>query len=456
MRNDFPRLIIAATQSGSGKTTITTGLLAALKARGLNVQAYKVGPDYIDTGWHELAIGKPSHNLDSWLVGADKLKEIFTATSTCADVSIIEGVMGLYDGGRGGISSTAEIAKLLDAPVILVIDAKSMGTSAAAIALGFREFDKSVNLAGVILNRIGSDSHKQMIIDALDDLGIKCFGAIRRNDEFILPERHLGLVPTTENKAVDALNKICAAVSEQVDIDALIELVQSVSPMKITSPYSLLPTPYARIAIARDEAFSFYYGESLRELERLGAELVYFSPLNDTTLPAGISGLIIGGGFPEMFAARLERNERLRADIKDAADKGLPIFAECGGFMYLMQRLIDFDGKSFEMCGAIDGTAIMTNKLQTVGYVEAELLSDCAIGKAGDKLRAHEFHFSKELETSGDKIFKCRRMRTGKEYCAGVAKKNLVASYLHIHFAGCPNAAKAFVDVCKNFMEEFS
>ena len=455
MRNNFPRLIIAATQSGSGKTTITVGLLAALKARGLNVQAYKVGPDYIDTGWHELAIGKPSHNFDSWLVGADKLKEIFTATSTCADVSIIEGVMGLYDGGRGGISSTAEIAKLLDTPVILVIDAKSMGTSAAAIALGFREFDKSVKLAGVILNRIGSDSHKQMIIDAFDDLGIKCFGAIRRNDEFTLPERHLGLVPTTENKAVDALQKICVAVEEQVEIDALINLARNSSSLEIV-PAFRIPHYALRIAVAKDEAFSFYYGESLRELERLGAELVYFSPLNDTALPKNISGLIIGGGFPEMFAARLERNERLRADIRNAADKGLPIFAECGGFMYLMQRLIDFDGKSFEMCGAIDGTAIMTNKLQTVGYVEAELLSDCAIGKAGDKLRAHEFHFSKELDTSGDKIFKCQRMRTGKEYCAGVAKKNLVASYLHIHFAGCPNAAQAFVDACKNFMEEFS
>ena len=240
MVSNFPRLIIAATQSGSGKTTITAGLLAALKNRGLNVQAYKVGPDYIDTGWHELAIDKPSHNLDSWLVGADKLKDIFIETSICADVSIIEGVMGLYDGGRGGISSTAEIAKLLDAPVILVIDAKSMGTSAAAIALGFREFDKSVNLAGVILNRIGSDSHKQMIIDALDGLGIKCFGTIRRNDEFILPERHLGLVPTTENKAVDSLQKICAAVSEQVDIDGLIELAKSSSPLEKSN--SLIPS----------------------------------------------------------------------------------------------------------------------------------------------------------------------------------------------------------------------
>ena len=429
---NFPRLIIAATQSGSGKTTITTGLLAALKNRGLDVQPYKIGPDYIDTGWHTLASGKISHNLDSWLVGRDKLKEIFTATSSGADISIIEGVMGLYDGGRGGISSTAEISKLLDAPVVLVIDAKSMGTSAAAVALGFREFDKSINIAGVILNRLGSDSHKKMIVDALDDLGIKCFGAIKRNDEFILPERHLGLVPTTENKSVDVIKKICA-------------------PLK--NPNNLFPyfPNSLSIAVARDEAFSFYYGESLHELEKLGAEIIFFSPLNDETLPENISGLIIGGGFPEMFAARLEQNKKIRADIFNAAQSGLPIFAECGGFMYLMRELIDFDGKSFEMCGAIDGAATMTNKLQTVGYVEAEILKDCALGRAGDKIRAHEFHFSKELETADENIFKCRRMRTGKEYLAGVAKKNLVASYLHIHFAGCPNAAKNFVDACKNF-----
>lgn len=451
MKNNFPRLIIAATQSGSGKTTITTGLLAALKNRGLNVQSYKVGPDYIDTGWHELASGKISHNLDSWLVGEDKLKEIFIETATCADVSIIEGVMGLYDGGRGGISSTAEISKLLDAPVILVIDAKSMGTSAAAVALGFKEFDKTINFAGVILNRLGSDSHKKMIVDALDTLGIKCFGAIKRNDEFILPERHLGLVPTTENKSADVIKKICAAIENQVDIDALIALANS-SPQLETSN-SLFPyfPNSLTIAVAKDEAFSFYYKESLRELEKLGAEIIFFSPLNDETLPENICGLIIGGGFPEMFAARLEQNKSLRADIFNAAEDGLPIFAECGGFMYLMKSLIDFDDKSFEMCGVIDGTAIMTNKLQTVGYVEAEILSDCAIGKAGDKIRAHEFHFSKELETSGEKIFKCKRMRTGKEYLAGMAKKNIVASYLHIHFAGCPNAAKNFFDACKDF-----
>lgn len=450
MKNNFPRLIIAATQSGSGKTTITAGLLAALKRRGLKVQSYKVGPDYIDTGWHSLASGKISHNLDSWLVGEDKLKEIFTATADGADISIIEGVMGLYDGGRGGISSTAEISKLLNAPVVLVIDAKSMGTSAAAVALGFREFDKTINFAGVILNRLGSDSHRKMIVDALDKIGIKCFGAIKRNDEFILPERHLGLVPTTENNSADVIEKICAAVESQVDVDALISLSKNSAPLEKFICIEKFSTTI-KIAVAKDEAFSFYYGESLRELERLGAEIVFFSPLNDEHLPENISGLIIGGGFPEMFAARLEQNKKIRADIFHAAESGLPIFAECGGFMYLMRELIDFSGKSFEMCGVLDGKATMTDKLQTVGYVEAEILSDCVIGKAGNKIRAHEFHFSKELETAGEKIFKCKRMRTGKEYFAGAVKKNIVASYLHIHFAGCPNAAKNFVDACKKF-----
>lgn len=449
MKNNFPRVIIAAVMSGSGKTTITAGLLAALKKRGLNVQPYKIGPDYIDTGWHTLASGKISHNLDSWLVGKDKLQEIFTATSQGADISIIEGVMGLYDGGRGGISSTAEISKLLDAPVVLVIDAKSMGTSAAAIALGFREFDKSVKLAGVILNRLGSDSHRKIIVDALDKIGIKCFGAIKRNEEFHLPERYLGLVPTTENNSADVIEKICAAVEAQVDVDALIDLAKNSAPLEKFN-YVEKFSPMIRIAVAKDEAFNFYYGASLKELERLGAEIVFFSPLNDEALPENISGLVIGGGFPEMFADKLQSNKKIRADIFHAAQSGLPIFAECGGYMYLMRELIDFDGKSFEMCGVLDGVATMTNKLQTVGYVEAEILSDCVLGKAGDILRAHEFHFS-TAQTSDEKIFKCTRMRTGSEYLAGAVKKNIVASYLHIHFAGCPNAAKTFIDACKKF-----
>ncbi len=445
MKNNFPRLIIAATQSGSGKTTITTGLLCALKNRGLNVQPCKVGPDYIDTGWHALACGKPSHNLDSLLVGADNLPKIFTDAARDADISVIEGVMGLFDGSRNGHGSTAEIAKLLDAPVVLVVDAKSMGASAAAIALGFREFDKSINFAGVILNRLGSDSHAKLIVDALDKLDIKVFGTIRRNDEFKLPERHLGLVPTTENFSADVLQKICAAVENQVDVDALINLARSAKPLE-NFPLRITNSALRiKLAVARDAAFNFYYDASLRVLEQFGAQIIFFSPLEDEILPDA-DGLIIGGGFPEMFAAQLERNKKIRNEIFRAAKNGLPIFAECGGFMYLMNRLVDFDGRAFEMCGVLDGTATMTRKLQRVGYVSAELSANCVLGSRGEKFFAHEFHYS--TTDVAENIFACKRLRTGENFTAGVAVENVVASYLHVHFAGCPHVARNFVEAC--------
>ena len=437
MKNNFPRLIIAATQSGCGKTTITAGLLGALKNRGLRVQPYKVGPDYIDTGWHALSCGRTSHNLDSWLMGTDNIRKIFTDTASDADVSVVEGVMGLYDGGRDGISSTAEISKLLDAPVVLVIDAKSMGTSAAAIALGFREFDPSVKLAGVILNRLGSASHERLIVDALNKVGIKVFGALHRNDEFVLPERHLGLVPTTENFAVDAIKKISAAVKSQVDVDALIEVARNTVPLE-SFIHDKKISPVVKIAVARDAAFNFYYDASLTVLEQLGAQIVFFSPLADETLPADIDGLIIGGGFPELFADKLERNQKIRHEINHAVEMGLPVFAECGGFMFLMNRLVDFDGRSFEMCGVFDGTATMTNRLQRVGYVTA---------RAGDlTFHAHEFRYS--VADVEEDLFSCRRLRDGSVFTAGVRKFNAVGSYLHTHFAGCPELARAFVAEC--------
>ena len=445
MKNNFPRLIIAATQSGSGKTTITTGLLLALKNRGLNVQPCKVGPDYIDTGWHALACGKPSHNLDSLLVGADNLQKIFTDAARDADISVIEGVMGLFDGTRNGHGSTAEIAKLLDAPVVLVVDAKSMGASAAAIALGFREFDKSINFAGVILNRLGSDSHAKLIVDALDKLDIKVFGTIRRNDEFKLPERHLGLVPTTENFSANVLQKICAAVENQVDVDALINLARSAKPLENFPSRITNSALRIKLAVARDAAFNFYYDASLRVLEQFGAQIIFFSPLEDEILP-DVDGLIIGGGFPEMFAAQLERNKKIRNEIFRAAKNGLPIFAECGGFMYLMNRLVDFDGRAFEMCGVLDGTATMTRKLQRVGYVSAELSANCVLGSRGEKFFAHEFHYS--TTDVAENIFACKRLRTGENFTAGVAVENVAASYLHVHFAGCPHVAKNFVEAC--------
>ncbi|MBQ9479265.1 MAG: cobyrinate a,c-diamide synthase, partial [Selenomonadaceae bacterium] len=308
-------LVMGAVSSGCGKTTLTIGLIAALRARGLSVQPYKVGPDYIDTSYHALAAGRPSHNLDSWLVPIERLSSCFTSTLDDADMAIVEGVMGFYDGGRRGISSTAEIAKLIGAPVVLVIDAKSIGTSAAAIALGFREYDRSVELAGVILNRVGSDTHRQMIVDALNAIGIKCFGALKRDEQFAIPERHLGLLMAGENPSLDFLPTLRRAVEDQIDIDGLIGAAREVS-VPPTVERSTVERR-CRIGIARDDAFSFYYPESLNELERLGAELIEFSPLRDERLPT-VDGLILGGGYPEMFAVELERNESMRESIKRA------------------------------------------------------------------------------------------------------------------------------------------
>ena len=323
------RLVIAATHSGAGKTTLTCGIIAALRKRGLKVQPYKVGPDYIDTGFHSLVAGRPAQNLDSWLVGKDKIVDVFNSAYGDADIAIIEGVMGLYDGGRGGISSTAEIAKILDAQVILVIDAKSVGTSAAATALGFREFDKA--------------SHEKIITDALKSVEIKCFGAVKRDDEIILPSRHLGLVQASEINF--DFDKLADKISAQINLDSLLVISGQGSVVGENFTNSLRITHYTlRIGIARDEAFSFYYAESLRELERRGAELIFFSPIHDENLPQ-VDALIIGGGYPELYAARLEQNKKMRTEIKKAANDGLPIYAECGGYMYLMDALTNLDGQ---------------------------------------------------------------------------------------------------------------
>ncbi|MBR1696310.1 MAG: cobyrinate a,c-diamide synthase, partial [Selenomonas sp.] len=446
MKN-IPRLVIAATQSGAGKTTIVTGLLAALRQRGLNVQSFKAGPDYIDPGYHALASGQPAHNLDSWLTPKEILPEILAAEAESADVAIVEGVMGLYDGGRQGISSTAEIAKIIKAPVLLVIDAKSMGASAAAIAKGFRDYDPSVKLAGVILNRLGSDTHEAMIREAMAGIDMPVYGALRRNDGLRMPERHLGLVPVEENKERELIGRMGEAVAGQLDLDRLLELARSAEPLAIKESLLSGEGQYScRIGVAKDEAFSFYYPASLKVLAKLGAEIVPFSPLHDEKLPA-VDGLFIGGGFPEMFAGQLAANAAMRQAIGQAAQSDMPILAECGGYMYLMDSLQDFAGVSYPMAGVFAGQAVMTEKLQMVGYVEAELQKDSLLGKAGTKLKGHEFHFSKEREPiQQDKApFIFRKLRNNSEYPAGQQVKNVLGSYLHLHFAGCLDAAENFV-----------
>ena len=457
---NIPRIIIAGTHSGVGKTTIVTGLLAVLKQRGLTVQSYKVGPDYIDPGYHQMASGKVAHNLDTWLIPTDKVLPIFTKTAIGNDVVIVEGVMGLYDGGRTGVSSTATIAKLLKAPVILVIDARSVGESAAAIALGFKMYDQDVNLVGVIINRLGSKNHKNMICEALEKIKIPVLGCIFRNETLHMPERHLGLTPVTEHDAHGMITQLQEQISAQIDIEELLKIAHHSStistPLEITNSPHQSPTK-VRIGVAQDEAFSFYYPESLDILKTMGAEIVPFSPIKDTEIPQ-VDGLLFGGGFPEMFVKELTDNKHMRQSIWQACQEGMPVYAECGGFMYLTKQIIDFNGQQYDMVGVIPAKCHMESRLQTVGYVESTALTDNVLCAAGDILRGHEFHFSQmTLDDSHEAFpwaFEFKKTRTGEIYTGGYAYNNIVASYLHMHFAGNEQNALRFLTKCKEFKQK--
>ena len=444
-----PRILIAAAHSGSGKTTITSGIVAALAARGLRVHPYKVGPDYIDPGYLALAAGARADNLDTWLTGEETMKKIFVSASRGAGLSVIEGVMGLYDGGCGGVSSTAAIAKALRAPVLLVIDVRSMGESAAAIAKGFRDYDPEVNLCGVIVNRYGSDSHRMMVTEAIERLGIPVVGAVPRDKAAEVRERHLGLLPVEENDNREHIENVRRMIEPAINFDKLLELARSAPALEETE------TPRAaekrvRIAVARDEAFSFYYPESLAALEA-GAEIITFSPLHDERAPE-CDGLIFGGGFPEIFAAQLAANKTMKESVARAAAAGLPIYSECGGFMYLTREIKDFEGAAHEMCGIIPMSCKMNDRLRTVGYVTAKALGDTVIAAEGEELRGHEFHFS-SAEPLGEipNAFLFTKNRTGDTYPAGYATENILGSYLHLHFAGFPKAAARFVEKCAGY-----
>lgn len=448
----IPRLVVAGTNSGVGKTTLVTGLLAAFRAQGLKVQSYKVGPDYIDPGYHFLASGRRSHNLDSWLMPFDKLTEVFVNTAKDCDLAIIEGVMGLYDGGKNGISSTAQIAKLLKAPVALVIDAKAMGESAAALALGYKMYDRDVDFAGVLINRLGSESHQRIVADALKHSGIDLLGTFRRDDSFKMPERHLGLTPVEENDAKTLVEKLGGEIARQMNLDKLFAVAKTAPALSTLPKARYTAAPRVRIGVAQDEAFSFYYPESLAVLEKYGAELIEFSPLVDSALPA-VDGLLFGGGFPEMFARELAANKSMRVMLQQAYQAGMPIYAECGGLMYLTERLIDFSGEVYDMAGVIPAECRMQHKLQTVGYVEAKALVDNILCGAGSTFRGHEFHFSemKPLTPEFPWAFQFTKNRTGANYFGGYADKNVVASYLHMHFMGQESAARQFIEKCAEY-----
>lgn len=425
------RIIISGAGSHCGKTTIACGLLSAFREHGLKVCAYKTGPDYIDTEYLRNAGKCEAYNLDTWLMTPERVRELFMMTSRDKDIAVIEGTMGLYD---GGINSTAEIAKLLHAPVIAVINAKSVGETVASIALGLREYDKEINLAGVILNHAGSDSHVKIISDSLEKTGIKLFGAIKRNDKLIIPERHLGLLPMNENMNYD-FDSVRAVIESCVNIDEVIRV--SESSCAIRESESLSSWPYAnhkvKVAVARDEAFNFYYPESIETLKHMGAEIIYFSPIHDECIPKA-DGYIFGGGFPEIFARELEMNTSMRESVRECANSGACILAECGGYMYLCDSLTDIAGKKYRMVGVIHCDSFMTDK-PVIGYIEAKALSDNILCSEGGIIRGHEFHYSRVNQNSNF-AFTMTRRRTGESYSGGYSHGNILASYLHINFFG--------------------
>ncbi|MGX1311335.1 cobyrinic acid a,c-diamide synthase [Streptomyces calvus] len=442
-----PRLVVAAPSSGSGKTTVATGLMAALAARGLAVSPHKVGPDYIDPGYHALATGRVGRNLDAYLCGAELVAPLFLHGARGCDIAVVEGVMGLYDGaaGEGELASTAHVAKLLRAPVVLVVDAAKQSRSVAALVHGFASFDPQVRVAGVILNKVGSDRHEELLREALDSAGMPVLGVLRRAPQVDTPSRHLGLVPVAERRdqALEAVAAMAAQVSAGCDLDALVALARSAGAMAQTA-WEAPVHPSGRrpvVAVAGGPAFTFSYAEHSELLTAAGAEVVAFDPLRDEELPEGTRGLVVGGGFPEVYAAELSANEPLRKAVADLAAGGAPVAAECAGLLYLCREL---DG--MPMCGVLDATARMSERL-TLGYRDAVAVSDSVLAGAGTRMRGHEFH--RTVVEPGAGAAPAWGVRAPERRVEGFVQRGVHASYLHTHWASEPGVARRFVERCR-------
>ncbi len=393
-----PRFILAGTNSGVGKTTITLGLLNGFSRKGLDVQPFKSGPDYIDPAFHTFVTGNKSRNLDAWLLPENHIRHLMVKNGAGRDLSIVEGVMGFYDGHivHKDKGSTAHLSKILKAPVVLIINGSGISTSAAAIVHGFQHFDKEVNIAGVIINMVNSERHYTILKEAIEEhTSVKCYGYLKKNPEMNLSSRHLGLIPSYEvDQLKEKIDLISDMMEESIDFDGLLALSNSAPEMLEEDLAIESNVATVRIGVPMDKAFNFYYQDNLEVLETLGAELIYFSPMNDESLPEKLDGLYVGGGFPEVFAKELSDNHSMRASMKAFVESDRPVYAECGGLMYLCKAIIDLEGNTFEMVGVIDNKSIMTKKLQRFGYVDVELGEDCIIGPKGLKVKAHEFHRS--------------------------------------------------------------
>jgi cobyrinic acid a,c-diamide synthase len=454
-----PRLVIAGTSSGVGKTSLTLGLTAALCRRGLKVQTFKVGPDFLDPTWLSLASGRPCINLDGWMCGTQYVQELFTKVSADADIAIIEGVMGLFDGAdpASAQGSTAEIARWLDAPVLLVVNAHGMARSLAALVKGYAEFDPELHLAGTIANRCGSARHAEWLGEALAAVGLPPLaGAVLRDSLPSLPSRHLGLVTADrQNLPAAALDSLADAVELQLDLPRILGLAEKVPPIpaSVAAPIPDADSRPVRIGLAFDEAFHFYYPDNLQALEAAGAALVRFSPLHDATLPDGLDALYLGGGYPEEHAAALEANQAMRQAVSAFAAAGRPIYGECGGLMYLSEGIELRDGTRHAMAAALPFATRMLATRKRLGYAEVLQLAQGPFGAAGTCLRGHEFHYSEIIDqpsaSNWQPAWQVSYRRAGESVREGFTRDRLFASYVHVHFASRPDTARAFVDFCR-------
>lgn len=446
---------IAGTQSGSGKTTLTLGLMAALRRRGLTVQPFKCGPDYIDAGHHRHAAGRISRNLDSWMMPPASIPRAFQNACQGADVAVCEGVMGLFDGASATElkGSTAEIALLTQMPVVLVVDARAMARSIAALVAGYVHFEKDLKICGIIANRVGSAGHARILREALAAAGLPpLLGCLPRDEAFHMPERHLGLVADTEDSGVEErIEALASAVEAAVDIDQLLACSRNNNTKQAAAEARPAVASKLRLGLARDAAFYFYYEDNLDALRSRGVTLVEFSPLNDAALPEGLDGLYIGGGFPEQFSAELSANTAMHASLREFAASGRAIFAECGGYMYLCRSLEQPDGSRLPMAGVLAADCLMRDKRQRLGYTQASSLEAGIFGPAGTTLRGHEFHWSEVVPDAGQKpLFEVRDAHGRRQEQVGIQQGNTHASYFHPHFASNPSAVDAWVTALEN------
>jgi cobyrinic acid a,c-diamide synthase len=445
-------IVIGAPHSGCGKTTLTAGLIAALRARGQSVQPFKVGPDYIDPSYHTLAAGRTCRNLDSWMLPGAAYQDLFARATRDANCAVIEGVMGLYDGARydSEEGSTAEIAKQLGAAVIVVLDAAKVARTIGAVALGMQQFDPALKIIGYIANNVASAGHGQGVATAIRAAtGKPCFGWVQRNPALRLPERHLGLVPTAESGDWAAFVQLAGEiVTQQIDLDALWQAIDETPALGATrvAPKAKIGMR-PRIAVAEDAAFSFLYPENLELLREAGAEVMAFSPLRDATLPPGTQGIYLCGGFPELYAAQLAANQPMCTALRQAQAQQLPIYAECGGLMYLTEAIVDAQGERQPMAGLLPGVSVMSTRL-TLGYRVVRALTDNWLWRAGEEMRGHEFHYSIWSGRPAALPYLYQFLPHTPRHSAqseGAILGSVVASYAHLHFLANPILAERFV-----------